>query len=75
MPAADYELKHLLKRVQLSENQRPKITVITGGTGSGDTVKRFEKFFGKVAGESTYFEKGLNADAIAHLRSIKVLKA
>ncbi|WP_363755744.1 hypothetical protein [Sphingobium sp. LSP13-1-1.1] len=45
MPAADFEFKHLLKRVQLTEGDRPDITVITGGTlrwcrqfGQGDKL-------------------------------------
>ena len=32
LPAADYEFKHLLKRVQLSRKKRPGFVVITGGS-------------------------------------------
>ena len=53
MPSADFEFKQLLKRVQLAERHRPKITVLTGGTDGPETADRFEKIFGKVAGERT----------------------
>jgi hypothetical protein len=75
MPAADFDFKHLLKRVQLSERVRPRITVITGGSDAMATIARFTKFFGDVAGERTFFEHGLNADALKHLHSIGVLKS
>lgn len=75
MPAADFEFKHLLKRVQLSEKYRPSITVITGGSGADETISRFERFFGDVSGERTYFRKGLNDEVLEHLRKIGVLRA
>lgn len=71
MPSADFEFKYLLKRVQIST--KPRITVITGGDGANDTVKRFKKFFGEVDGERFYFDKGLNLKVISHLRHIGVL--
>jgi NAD-dependent SIR2 family protein deacetylase len=74
MPAADFEFKYLLKRVQLSERVRPRITVITGGSDATATVARFRKVFGSVAGERTYFKNGLDTKAIGHLRKIGVLK-
>lgn len=73
MPAADFEFKHLLKRVQLTELLRPNITVITKGSGGIDTVARFKKFFGEVRGQRTYFINGLDKPAIDHLRKIGVL--
>jgi hypothetical protein len=75
MPAADFEFKHLLKRVQLSKQKRPKITVITGGEGATETVDRFKKFFGDVAGERTFLEEGLDVEAIKHLTRIGALKS
>lgn len=75
MPSADFEFKHLLKRVQLSERVRPKITVITGGRDAAATVARFTKFFGDVTGERTFFEHGMDPEALKHLRSIGVLKS
>ncbi|MEZ5749368.1 MAG: hypothetical protein R3D83_05600 [Caenibius sp.] len=73
MPAADFEFKHLLKRVQLTEHTRPNITVITGGKYADATEERFKKFFGDVSGERTFLKKGLDTEALAHLRDIKVL--
>lgn len=74
LPAADFEFKHLLKRVQLTEEVRPTITVITAGRGAEDTVARFTKFFGDVTGERKYLKNGLDAEAMAHLKTIGALK-
>lgn len=74
MPPADFEFKAMLKRVQLSETIRPDITVITRGQGADETVRRYEKFFGKVSGERTVLTNGLDGEAMAHLRRIGVLK-
>ncbi|QND56045.1 hypothetical protein [Mesorhizobium huakuii] len=77
MPPADFEFKHLLKRVQLTEKVRPDITVITGGdrTAADATIARYTKFFGDVSGERFFFREGLDAAAMAHLRDIQVLSA
>lgn len=74
MPPADFEFKHLLKRVQLSEKIRPNITVVSGGDGADETISRFERFFGDVSGERTYFRNGLDEKVLRHLRAIDVLK-
>lgn len=74
MPAADFEFKHLLKRVQLTEGDRPNITIITGGTDADATIDRYKKFFGDVNGKNFVFKNGLDADAILHLKNIKVLR-
>lgn len=74
MPAADFEFKHLLKRVQLTESIRPKITVITGGSDGDATIARFTKFFGNVDGERFFFKKGLDRTAMQHLTNLHVLK-
>ncbi|PTM94466.1 hypothetical protein [Mycoplana dimorpha] len=74
MPAADFEFKYLLKRVQLSEPIRPAITVITGGSDAKDTIERYEKFFGTVSGERYYFANGLTSHVLQHLNSIGVLR-
>ncbi len=73
MPAADFEFKHLLKRVQLTEGDRPDITVITGGRDGEATIDRFKKFFGDVKGKRYFFENGLDTSALRHLETIKVL--
>jgi NAD-dependent SIR2 family protein deacetylase len=75
MPPADFEFKHLLKRVQLTEKVRPEITVISGGSkaASDATIARYKKFFGAVSGERFFFKNGLDAAAMTHLRSVGVL--
>ncbi|TNF03805.1 MAG: hypothetical protein EP321_09010 [Sphingomonadales bacterium] len=75
MPAADFEFKHLLKRVQLTEGDRPNITVITGGRDADVTIDRYKKFFGDVKGKRFFFRNGLDANALRHLKDIKVLRA
>jgi hypothetical protein len=76
MPAADFEFKHLLKRVQLTEGERPNITVITGGADADAdaTVNRFKKFFGDVQGKRFFFTNGLDSAALDHLETIQVLR-
>ncbi|MDE8654554.1 hypothetical protein [Novosphingobium album (ex Liu et al. 2023)] len=74
MPSADFEFKHLLKRVQLTESERPRITVITGGTDADATVERFYRFFGRVPKERWDFRDGLTSEVIQHLRDIEVLR-
>lgn len=75
MPAADFDFKHLLKRVQLTERTRPDITVITGGdsAAAGLTIERFTKFFGNVRGERFFFRNGLDQTALSHLQKIGVM--
>jgi len=75
MPPADFDFKHLLKRVQITEDIRPNITVITGGSDADATIARFQKFFGEIADERTYFRKGLDDAALAHLEEIEVLRS
>lgn len=75
MPAADFDFKHLLKRVQLTEGERPNITVITGGKDAKVTIERFKKFFGDVSGQRFFFSNGLDTEALDHLASIKVLRS
>ncbi|RWO32335.1 MAG: hypothetical protein EOS10_11590 [Mesorhizobium sp.] len=74
MPNADFEFKYLLKRVQLAEPIRPRITVVTGGDGADDTELRFTRFFGDVAGERRFFKQGLTNEVLEHLRSIGVMR-
>ncbi len=73
--AADFEFKHLLKRVQPTEGDRPNITVITGGRDAETTIDRYKKFFGDVKGKRFVFKNGLDSDALRHLKDIKVLRA
>lgn len=75
MPSADFEFKFLLKRVQLAMRQKPRITVITGGTpvAASETLRRFEQFFGDVPSERFQFSDGITDDVLDHLRDIGVM--
>lgn len=44
LPAADYQFKHLLKRVHLSRRPRPRLLVVT--KNSDTTVENYQRFFG-----------------------------
>ena len=74
MPAADFDFKALLKRVQLSRPKRPKITVITGGKGAADTLLRFSRFFGDAHSAGRNFKGGLDAETIDHLKQIGLMR-
>jgi hypothetical protein len=75
LPAADFEFKHLLKRIQLSERDRPRITVITKGDAGEETIDRYRKFFGTVSRQRKYLRDGFDNEALDHLRSIDVLRS
>jgi hypothetical protein len=72
LPPADYEFKHLLKRVQLSRTTPPQFAVVTGGKDD-DAIERayrnYQGYFGRSikrgrqAGKN-FFEHGLDAEAI-----------
>lgn len=57
MPGADFEFKHLLKRVELSRRVRPNIVVVTGGDAKGVTLKAYRDFFGEGTKKSRFFLK------------------
>lgn len=75
MPTADFDFKHLLKRVQLGERHRPNITVITKGAAAEETEKRYLRLFGDVAGRRHLFRDGLDRAALAHLAQLGMLRA
>jgi hypothetical protein len=67
LPAADYEFKHLLKRVQLSRAKVPEFVVITGGgpENAKYTRNNYQHFFGReIKKGENVFEKGLSEEAI-----------
>lgn len=68
LPAADYEFKLLLKRVQLSRRRIPKIVLVTGGSGAADTESSYKKFFGPDI--SKIFSKGLDASVQKYFRTL-----
>jgi hypothetical protein len=68
LPAADYEFKHLLKRVQLSRHEPPEFVVITGGSvrGTEAVYRNYQGFFGRgIRRQENFFRSGLTAKAIA----------
>ena len=50
--------------------------LVTGGDGATNTQLNYQKFFGPQLGGSSnsYFDQGLNNEAIAHLENIGALK-
>jgi SIR2-like domain len=47
LPAADYQFKHLLKRVHLSRRPRPRLLVVTKNSDKTDkTIENYQRFFG-----------------------------
>lgn len=53
LPAADYEFKYLLKRVQLARAHPPRFVVITGGSHPSETYRNYQRFFGRAGGPSS----------------------
>src|SRR5579871_2300465 len=71
LPAADYEFKHLLKRVQLSRREPPEFAVITGGSEADcdNTYANYQRFFGRgIRRDENFFPDGLSARAIQAAR-------
>jgi hypothetical protein len=67
LPAADYEFKHLLKRVQLSRAKPPEFLVITGGPRDATeaTYHNYQHFFGRgIRRDETFLDEGLTRSAI-----------
>jgi hypothetical protein len=68
LPAADFEFKHLLKRVQLSRQEAPEFVLITGGSPESceATYSNYQKFFGRgIKKGRNVFMDGLSDAAIA----------
>jgi hypothetical protein len=69
LPAADYEFKYLLKRVQLSRRRKPQVIVITKNStpDSDRTYTNYQRFFGMIVKERNFFNEGLSDDAISRV--------
>ena len=67
LPAADFEFKYLLKRVQLACHRQPKIVVVTGGGSDATktTIENYQRFFGDRIRKDQVFEEEIDDDAIA----------
>jgi hypothetical protein len=73
LPAADYEFKHLLKRVQLSRKAPPQFVVITGGEPRNTelTFRNYQGFFGRgIRKPENFFAEGLTNGAIAAAQAV-----
>jgi hypothetical protein len=66
LPAADYEFKYLLKRIELARPKPPDIIVVTGRDGATITRKNYRRFFGNRLNKCV-FNDGLTDDAIDHI--------
>jgi hypothetical protein len=66
LPAADYEFKYLLKRIQLSRQEQPEILVVSGGGKRQvhSTYENYRKFFGSNVKQRRFFSSGLTAEAV-----------
>ena len=66
LPAADFEFKYLLKRVELARKTAPEILVVTktnrNDPDDSPAVRSYKRFFGE--DRSTIFYKGLTKNAI-----------
>jgi hypothetical protein len=70
LPAADYEFKQLLKRVELAKPDRPVIFCVTGG--SPEAVKKtrvnYQRFFGpRIKQGETFFADGLTGEVVKQI--------
>jgi len=66
LPAADYEFKHFLKRIQLSRQSKPHVILVTGGpkAQANATRKSYQQFFGRrFENGVTCFMKGLTTES------------
>jgi hypothetical protein len=71
LPAADFEFKYLLKRVQLSRRVPPEFAVVSGGDLSGRAYQHYQHFFGRtIKKDKTFFGDGLDKDAMAHISGL-----
>lgn len=74
MPPADYQFKHLLKRVQLSRRARPNIVLVTKASPGDHTIDNYRRFFGRVAIPSSHIHRdGLTAQVVNALLDIGAL--
>src|SRR5262249_52566192 len=70
LPAADYEFKYLLKRVQLSRKDHPEIMVVSGGNAKGVRLayNHYRRFFGRAITKTAFFGNGPNQDVARSIR-------
>jgi hypothetical protein len=61
LPGADFEFKHLLKRIELSRNNPPEVVLITGGDAAKKTEENYRRLFGNALKQA--FTQGLDSQA------------
>jgi hypothetical protein len=70
MPAADYEFKFLLKRLQSARTVAPEFVLVTGGSAAQSTYENYRRFFGRgVQTGKNCFLDGLTEQSISELLS------
>lgn len=66
LPGADFEFKHLLKRLQLSRRKPPNFAVVSGGSAVETTYVHYQRFFGRrIKRDTNFFSKGLDSKALS----------
>ncbi|HZQ20312.1 MAG TPA: hypothetical protein VFA90_16490 [Terriglobales bacterium] len=71
LPAADYEFKYLLKRVQLSRRDPPAFAVVSGGDLSDRAYQHYQRFFGRrIKKNENFFGNGLDTSAVKYLSAL-----
>jgi hypothetical protein len=73
LPAADFEFKYLLKRVQLSRRDPPNFAVVSGGDLSDRAYEHYQHFFGReIRKGENFFGHGLDKRALAHISGLLI---
>ena len=70
LPAADFEFKFLLKRIQLSRRNRPDFVLISKGKSADKTFDRYQHFFGRGFRKENFFEEGIAEKAISYILAL-----
>lgn len=71
LPAADFEFKYLLKRVQLSRVEPPNFVVVSGGSKVERTYENYQRFFGRqIKSTKNFFANGLEEAAIQYISDV-----
>jgi len=76
LPAADYEFKYLLKRVQLARSGKVEIILVTGGSDAGvaATVDNYRRFFGEELRDENILTNGINDSVIERITGKKRMR-
>jgi hypothetical protein len=73
LPAADYEFKYFLKRIELSRSARPEYILVTYGDPGieNNTYRNYQRFFGRgIKIKENCFFSGIDKNVIARLKTI-----